>query len=265
MPSPFPGMDPYLEERTLWGSVHHRLISAMSDALTAQITPHFFVSIEERVYIVSPEDDEGETIFPDAYLVQHPQAEVSPAPAARRTPTEPTIVAALAPVEVRDRYIEVRDARGQEVVTTIEVLSPRNKVPRSRGRQAFLKKRQAVLASKTSWIEVDLLRGGERPAEVAGHSNYYALLKRRGMGDQFAVWYANLRDPLPVIAVPLREPFPDALLDLGAAVAEVYAHGTYALRIDYTRPPPPPRLPPADLSWVAQRVAAWRASQPESP
>jgi Protein of unknown function (DUF4058) len=265
MPSPFPGMDPYLEERALWGSVHHRLISAISDTLTAQITPHFFVGIEERVYIVDPEDEEGEAIFPDAYLVQHPQPMASTTPAAQRALTEPTIVAALAPVEVRDRYIEIRDARGQEVVTTIEVLSPRNKTPRSRGRQAFLKKRQAVLASKTNWIEIDLLRGGERPAEVAGQSTYVALLKRRGAGEQFAVWYANLRDPLPVIAVPLREPFPDALLDLGATVAEVYAHGTYALRIDYTRPPPPPRLPPADLTWVAQRVAVWRASQSESP
>lgn len=195
MPSPFPGMDPYLEERTLWGSVHHRLISAISDALTPQMTPHFFVGIEERGYIISPEDEGGETIFPAAYLVQHPRAGASITLTAQRAPTEPTIVVALAPVEVRDRYIEIREARGQEVVTTIEVLSPRNKATRSRGRQAFLKKRQTVLTSKTSWIEIDLLRGGERPAEVAGQSDYYALLKRRGPGDQFAVWYVDLYDP----------------------------------------------------------------------
>jgi Protein of unknown function (DUF4058) len=265
MPSPFPGMDPYLEARALWGSVHHRLISAISDALSALIAPHFFVGIEERVYIVSSEDVEGEVIFPDAYLVQHPQSGAALASASARPLTEPTLVAALAPVEVRDRYIEIRDARGQEVVTTIEVLSPRNKAPNSRGRHAFLKKRQAVLASRTNWIEIDLLRGGERPAEVARQSDYYALLKRRGQGEQFAVWHVDLRDPLPVIAVPLREPFPDTLLDLSAAVAEVYARGTYALRLDYAQPPPPPRLPPADLAWVTQQIAAWRGSQLESP
>jgi hypothetical protein len=27
MPSPFPGMDPYLEAPELWPDVHHRLIS----------------------------------------------------------------------------------------------------------------------------------------------------------------------------------------------------------------------------------------------
>ncbi len=261
MPSPFPGMDPYLEARSLWGSVHHRLISAISDALTAQIAPHFFVGIEERVYIIDPEDDAPDMVFPDAYLVQPPDASPAAAPISARTPTTPTLVAALAPLEVRDRYIELRDANGQEVITTIEVISPRNKAPRSRGRQAFLKKRHAVLASATNWIEIDLLRGGERPAEVAQQSDYYALLKRRGHRDHFAVWYVDMRDPLPVIAVPLRDPFPDAVLDLGAILADIYARGTDDLRLDYTQAPPPPRLAPADAAWAAQQIAAWRAAR----
>jgi hypothetical protein len=120
-----------------------------------------------------------------------------------------------------------------------------------------------MLAARTNWIDIDLLRGGERPAEVARRSDYYALLKRRGQGEQFAVWHVDLRDTLPVIAVPLREPFPDALLDLGVALAEVYAHGTYGLRIDYAQSPP--RLVSADLTWVVQQIAVWCAQQPASP
>jgi len=57
MDSPFPGMDPYLEEPSGWPGVHHRLISVLSDALTEQVAPHYTVSIEERVYIT---DDEPE-------------------------------------------------------------------------------------------------------------------------------------------------------------------------------------------------------------
>ena len=33
MPTPFPGMDPYLEGRQLWRDVHARLIVAVGDAL----------------------------------------------------------------------------------------------------------------------------------------------------------------------------------------------------------------------------------------
>lgn len=35
MTAPFSGMDPYLEDSFLWGGVHHRLLSAISYALTA--------------------------------------------------------------------------------------------------------------------------------------------------------------------------------------------------------------------------------------
>ena len=262
MPSPFPGMDPYLEDRHLWPSVHHRLISAISDMLTAQVAPHFYVTIEERVYITSPDEDDALPVVPDVYLVQQSLPTAGAHTAPHREPTTPTIVQTLEPLEVHDRYIEVRDTSGHEVVTTIEVLSPRNKAPNTKGRRAFLTKRRAVMGAATNWIEIDLLRGGQRPDEVVHQSDYYALLKRRGHADQLDVWFIDLRDPLPVIAVPLRAPFPDALLDLGAVIGDVYARGTYAVRLDYTQLPPPPSLRKADAAWVAERVRMWLAGQP---
>lgn len=33
MPSPFPGMDPYLENTEVWSEVHSRLIVAIADAI----------------------------------------------------------------------------------------------------------------------------------------------------------------------------------------------------------------------------------------
>jgi hypothetical protein len=255
-------MDPYLEDRHLWPSVHHRLISVISDMLTAQVAPHFFVTIEERVYITGPEEDEG-SFAPDVYLVQQPlPASLTPT-APRREPTAPTIVQLLEPLEVRDRYIEVRDTSGQEIVTTIEVLSPRNKAANSKGRRAFLTKRRTMMGASTNWIEIDLLRGGQRPDEVVGQSDYYALLKRRGQSDQLDIWFIDLRDPLPVISVPLRPPFPDALLDLDAAIADVYARGTYAARLEYSQLAPAPPLRPADAAWAAQCIAQWRQMRDE--
>ena len=48
MDSPFPGIDPYLEESSGWPGVHHRLISVLSDVLSEQVAPRYTVSIEER-------------------------------------------------------------------------------------------------------------------------------------------------------------------------------------------------------------------------
>jgi len=51
MKSPFPGMDPYIEARGLWGDFHHDLISEIKYAL-AQVAPErYLVRAAERSYI----------------------------------------------------------------------------------------------------------------------------------------------------------------------------------------------------------------------
>src|SRR5262245_26870216 len=65
MPSPFPGMDPYLEHPGRWPDVHHRLISVTSELLIVQLRPKYFVRIEERVYL-SDQHDPGRLVrIPD--------------------------------------------------------------------------------------------------------------------------------------------------------------------------------------------------------
>ncbi len=39
MPSPFPGMDPYLEHPELWPALHHLLISEIFRFLSPQLRP----------------------------------------------------------------------------------------------------------------------------------------------------------------------------------------------------------------------------------
>ncbi len=257
MPSPFPGMDPYLEARALWESFHNRLIATIDEFLTAQVQPHFYVEQQSTVYIVEPGERLRRPIEPDLYLVE---AGVGQLAAAGRPITRPTIVTASAPAEIRQRYLEVRDAASRAVVTIIELLSPANKTPGHRAYDGFLDKRSRVMASGVHWLEIDLLRAGERPAEVAGQSDYYALLKRGDRQAEFAIWFVNLRDPLPVAAVPLRPPFADIALDLQEALTRVFDR-YYAQRLDYAGPPPPPRLAPADAAWVEERVREWHAAR----
>jgi Protein of unknown function (DUF4058) len=50
MPSPFVGMNPFLEAPELWAGVHHLLIGAIAQTLNPILRPRYFVAVEERVY-----------------------------------------------------------------------------------------------------------------------------------------------------------------------------------------------------------------------
>lgn len=260
MPSPFPGMDPFLENPAEWGDFHSRFINATSEYLADRVAPNFRVRIEERVYIVPLEEPEKRhPIVPDAYIVSLPKPGRAEAAGAV---TAPTLIEPMPEAEIRDRFIEIRDSSNREVVTTIEVLSPFNKDSSTQGREAFLRKRKAVMASRTHWIEIDLLRAGERPPELSGKSDYYALLKRGGVPPPYEGWLFDLRDRMPTIAVPLRPPFEDVPLNLQTVFDTVYARGHYAEAIDYSGAPPLPRLRPADANWAQDRIREWLAAQP---
>ncbi|MFQ5812658.1 MAG: DUF4058 family protein, partial [Anaerolineae bacterium] len=53
MPTPFLGMDPYLERASRWHSFHTLLISEIALTLVPMVAPRYYVSVEERTYIVS--------------------------------------------------------------------------------------------------------------------------------------------------------------------------------------------------------------------
>ena len=260
MPSPFAGMDPYLEEPSRWGGFHSRFINSISDTLTQLVSPHFLVEIEETVYITAVDRPGERWVVPDVYVAASSSTE-APRAGMTATVTTPTLIEPVDYEEVRDRHIDIYDAENRTVVTTLEVLSPFNKAAGAKGRRAFVQKRKTVMASKAHWIEIDLLRAGERPKEVAGKSAYYALLKRSQVPRPYLVWLFDLRDILPTIAVPLRPPFEDVPLNLQAILTTVYTRGNYAAKLDYANPPPPPRLRPADANWAAERIQVWLAAQ----
>lgn len=59
-------------------------------------------------------------------------------------------------------FVEIRDSRSNhEVITLIEILSYSNKQP-GPDREKYLQQRQEILSSRTSLVEIDLLRGGDR-------------------------------------------------------------------------------------------------------
>lgn len=76
-------------------------------------------------------------------------------------------------------------------------------------------------------MEIDLLRGGERPSltRPVPVAPYYAVVSRAASRPTVDVWPIRLTEPLPVLPVPLMEPDPDTSLDLEAAFASVYDRG----------------------------------------
>ena len=119
--SPFPGMDPYLEAPAKWSSIHTRLITALSDQLTAQLGSQYSVDIEQRVYILTP-GEARKYIVPDIFVVQPSPSQAPTAVTTIITP--PTLVDPVVETEIRERYIQIVDSSDDTVVTTIEILSP---------------------------------------------------------------------------------------------------------------------------------------------
>ena len=245
-----------LEDPRLWPDVHSRLNNAISELIGYQVSPNFTVHIEERVYIASMDEIRDQRIAPDVFVVQR---ESRPSKGNAATLISPsTKVIPLYDPEIHDRYIEIRDGLSQQVVAILELLSPANKASSTRGREQFLRKRQAILASATHWIEIDLLRAGERPREAAGRGDYCALVARADRTEGYDVWDANLRDPLPTIAIPLRPPYDDVPLDLQAALTLVYERGDFRGQARLFPASSVPPLLPADANWVAARIHEWQ-------
>ena len=203
MPSPFPGMNPYLEQPAAWQDFHQRLITYISDALAAQIRPGFFVKIEESVFIHEPDATERGKLFarPDVSVFESDGGSVAR-------------IAQLPDVEIEQHsYVEIRDRHSRGLVTLIEVLSPSNK-RYGPDREQYMQKRGILTYSPVSIVEIDLLRGGPHlPLTGIPDCDYRVMVSRRSMRPDVLAWAINLHDVLPVIPIPLKGDVPDATLD----------------------------------------------------
>src|SRR5438874_8759234 len=128
MPSPFPGMDPYLEHSSLWSGVHQGLITNARAALNRMLPPQYVADIGERLYVVQPE----RSIYPDVVVVERPPApppgSLGAGQAVGAMASDPRWVLTVQPAEIREVFIEIlATADESRVITVIEVLSPSNK------------------------------------------------------------------------------------------------------------------------------------------
>lgn len=269
MPSPFPGMDPYLENPALWPDVHHRLISTAARALAPQLRPKYLVRVEVRVYVTDESDPSRPAVIPDLRVVVAPRPRRRPA-LGRTARTAGALVAVpdeVEPVEgtmvmeeeVREASLKIIDATSHSVVTVLEFLSPSNKVTGGRGRESYAGKRAMVMASESNLVEIDLLREGRRfgPQEALPPHDYLAHVSRADRRPKATLWPIRLDQRLPSIPIPTRTDGPTGSLDLQAVLDAVYEEATYDAELDYAVDPVPP-LPPKWRGWAKKLLAGKR-------
>jgi hypothetical protein len=255
MPSPFPGMDPYLEDPQLWPSVHHLLISQIGTTLNRLLPPGYVAAFGERVFVAGPDRD----IYPDVFVkdVLGTGGVSSSRGGAATAVSDPPWVIAVTSDEMVESFVEIRAlTENQQVVTTIEVLSPRNKSAGSEGRQLYRRKQREVLASDTHLLEIDLLRSGQHTVAAPrdallrrGPYHYLVSLSRGNQRHECEVWGIALASPLPRVRVPLSGSDPDVPLDLQTVFRQVYEAGAFERVLDYTQPPTI-ALTKADADWA---------------
>lgn len=254
MPSPFPGINPYLENPALWPEVHSRLIVAIADELNLQIMPKYRAAIERRVYDL--QGDEALLIgIPDVTVERRSASGTSRNNLAVMAPTSPVKASPVKvrlpmSIEMRESYLQIKEIATGEVLTAVELLSPTNKRPGT-GRNAYEEKRREDLSSRTHLIEVDLLHSGEPMALAAGQlkSHYRILVSRSDQRPQADLYAFNLSDKIPRFPLPLKAEDIEPVIDLGNLLNQVYDRAGYEVVIDYTQPPVPP-LDEAALAWT---------------
>ncbi len=250
MNSPFPGMNPYLESNIFWSEVHHRLITAIADAIEVNIPPQYRVAIEQRTYL-SDDSDSVLVGIPDVSIFS--QTERLPNHSSTTievSASEGITVTMPMPENTKENYLEIKEVATGFVVTTIEILSPKNKRS-GEGRKAYEGKRKQVLASLSHLVEIDLLRSGKPMSviEEVPSTDYRIIVSRSEIRPQAKLYGFSVRESIPKFLLPLQSQDKEPVLDLQSLLNGIYKRARYHLTIDYNQEPVPP-LKADDKIWV---------------
>jgi hypothetical protein len=225
MPSPFPGMDPYLEGE-MWVEFQHSFVHRISQQVMPLVRPKYVAFLAKRYcrepIVFGGSDKEARTVQPIMDDV-------------------PVLA------------IEIRDVAERRLVTLIEILSPVNK--RGEGVREYAQRRLELMQTSTHLLEIDLLCQGRRIQllQEPPPAPYYLYLSRAQRRPYTQVWALPLSKPLPTIPVPLLPPDPDVALDLQAAVTACFTLVGYEDLLDYGAKPPA-GLTEEEKLWVVETL-----------
>lgn len=255
MPSPFPGMNPYLERQSEWDSFHTLFIGEVVKFLAAKLKSKYLVRSGVRLYVHEPTAKERRFFAQSELSLAEKQRPKSAKYANKLTVAAPkyrTIPKSAVTEKIRN--VEIRDKENRSLVTTIELLSRTNKIPKE-DRELFLNKRDELLRSNSHYVEINLLRAGRPlPFNPPIVGPYYVAVCRAEDEDRVGTWEWSLRNPIPLIPVPLLKPDPDITLNIKTLLDNIYDECGLEDSI-YDLPPDPP-LSPKDNAWAKSLISS---------
>lgn len=202
MPTPFPGMDPYLEAPAVWPAFHHQFVVALHQVLQPGLTGERYQSrVRERRYQVDLTGTDSEQ---------------------------------------RENFIEVTEANSGNLVTLIDSVSPANKTT-APGRQAFLDTRQQAKDQTANIVEIDLVLQGEPMLDYSRDGlptwDYAVTVTRMTYPERYEIYTATVQKRLPRFRVPLAANDRDTVVDLQAVFLQAFEAGDFGNQIDHQREP----------------------------
>jgi hypothetical protein len=228
MPSPFPGMDPYLEHPKLWPAFQHQLLACLYQILLPGLVDRYRARVGTRCYV-----------------------------------SEMPLFTSIIRDEYSEEFIEIRTRSDNKLVTLLEVVSPANKTTAA-GRQAYLDKRKEAVLQRAGVVEIDLVLQGKPTLTYSRDGlpefDHAVSVTRATAPDRYEIYTATIQKRLPKFKLPLAPDDRDTLLDLQAAFTRAYDLGGFGGQIDY-KSPPPPDVPISDAyqGWIDDLLKQMKA------
>lgn len=217
MPSPFPGMDPYLEDEKLWPAFQHQLVAGLFQILLPGLVDRYRARVVQRCYSTEM------PLFTSVIREQH-----------------------------TEEVIEIRQRTDNRLITMIDVVSPTNKGTAS-GRGAYLDTRRQARAQNASLVEIDLVLKGEPMLDYSRDGlpdwDYAVTVTRSNQPERYEIYTATLQKRLPRFKMPLALDDRDTVVDLQTTFARCFDQGSFGQQIDYRKDPPAVTLD-EDRTWV---------------
>jgi hypothetical protein len=256
MANPFPGVNPYIEANGRWTGFHNLLIACFSELLTEVLPTNYAAFVEERLEVIDVPGESSRTRQPDISVGRDVYAPASPVQSSSALlDVEPAHLTLPDHLDSPEAYIDIRTLPDQELITSIEVLSPSNKD--HSGRTEYWHKRNSMIRQNVHLVEIDLLLDGRRlnVNEPLPPGDCYAFVSRGDQRPRCDVFHWSIRDAIPRLPIPLKLPDPDVVLDVGRAFNLAFVRHGYSRTLRYDAPLSK-TLNDTDRQWAASLTKA---------
>jgi hypothetical protein len=217
MPSPFPGMDPFLECEKIWPAFQHHLVACLYQTLLPGLVDRYRARVGQRHYS-----------------------------------TEQALFTSIIREEHEEEFIEIRQRNDSRLITLVDVVSPANKTTLA-GRKAYLEKRKEAKSANASLVEIDLVMQGQPMLDYSREGlpewDHAVTVTRASQPERYEIYTATLQKKLPKFRLPLAADDRDTVIDLQTVFARCFDQANFIAQINYLQNPPT-RLDEEDRKWV---------------